>query len=345
MRYTRRARLRGETGPVADPAVERAAGLLGEGPRFARTRSGAFGRKGVIAVAVCLMLAATAVMASLPMAQLGTAANGAAAANDATAAPPSAPARAPPTLRRPPLASPSDGPQAGSAAPATAQPRVGTPIPGSAFLAYTVRAGDTLSRIANAFGLSTTTLYWANSDQHSGPTAGEDRPGHKDFADGRSDDRGPGGRDDHLDRGQVRHRLTRVHRRQQPIRYDPRRRRASPRPRRRYSASAGQTARRAATNWLGKLLWPAYNHYRITQLFGCTGWPGEPRWGTCRHFHDGLDIGGPTGVPVLAAAAARSSTPAGGRRGRTARPAASWCGYRTAAARCTPPTTIFRPSP
>jgi len=56
-------------------------------------------------------------------------------------------------------------------------------------------------------------------------------------------------------------------------------------------------------NWLGKLdlagLQPLQDHpaLRLHRM------ARRPRWGTCRHFHDGLDIGGPTGVPVLAAAA------------------------------------------
>ena len=91
---------------------------------------------------------------------LGTAANGGTATNDATAVTAIGASQSPSDA---PSDSPSPSPQASSAAPATAQPRVGTPIPGSAFLAYTVRAGDTLSRIANSFGLSVTTLYWANS--------------------------------------------------------------------------------------------------------------------------------------------------------------------------------------
>lgn len=300
LRYTRRARLRGETGPIADPAVDRAAGLLGERPRFARARSGVFGRKSVVAVAVCLMLAATAVMASLPMAQLGTAANGATAADDATAV---AAIGASPSPSNSPSASPSASPQASSAAPATAQPRVGTPIPGSAFLAYTVRAGDTLSRIANAFGLSVTTLYWANSISVPDPQLVKIGQVMKvPPMDGLTiavqagatissiankygiDPQELAAANDLSDTTLVAGELLLVP----------------------GAATPPLPVKQAAVpvpNWLGKLLWPAYNHYRITQPFGCTGWPGEPRWGTCRHFHDGLDIGGPTGVSVLAAAA------------------------------------------
>jgi murein DD-endopeptidase MepM/ murein hydrolase activator NlpD len=246
------------------------------------------------------MLAATAVMASLPMAQLGTAANGATAADDATAV---AAIGASPSPSNSPSASPSASPQASSAAPATAQPRVGTPIPGSAFLAYTVRAGDTLSRIANAFGLSVTTLYWANSISVPDPQLVKIGQVMKvPPMDGLTiavqagatissiankygiDPQELAAANDLSDTTLVAGELLLVP----------------------GAATPPLPVKQAAVpvpNWLGKLLWPAYNHYRITQPFGCTGWPGEPRWGTCRHFHDGLDIGGPTGVPVLAAAA------------------------------------------
>ena len=108
----------------------------------------------MFALAVCVLLVATVVLASLPLAQHGT------AANNAT---PIAAASASPSPTDAASDSPSPSPQLSPSAPATAEPRIGTPIPGSAFLAYTVRAGDTLSRIANAFGLSMSTLYWANS--------------------------------------------------------------------------------------------------------------------------------------------------------------------------------------
>jgi murein DD-endopeptidase MepM/ murein hydrolase activator NlpD len=41
---------------------------------------------------------------------------------------------------------------------------------------------------------------------------------------------------------------------------------------------------------------------RVTQGFGCTGYRREPRRGTCRHFHDGLDIAGRSGSRIRAAA-------------------------------------------
>jgi len=46
--------------------------------------------------------------------------------------------------------------------------------------------------------------------------------------------------------------------------------------------------------------WPTYG--RITQGYGCTGYPLEPTRGSCRHFHDGVDIASYRGTPIRAAA-------------------------------------------
>ena len=243
-------------------------------------------------MAVCLMLVATAVMASI--AQLGT------AANDATRV---AAISASPSPSEAPSDSPSPSPQASSPAPATAQPRVGTAIPGSAFLAYKVRAGDTLSRIANSFGLSATTLYWANSSNIPDPQlvkighilsippmdglaiAVEAGATIQSIADKYGIDV---------------QELVDANKLSDPILV----------PGQLLLVPGAETPRLpvkqapvTVPNWLGKLTWPALGHHTITQLFGCTGWYGEPRWGRCAHYHDGLDIGGPTGVPVVAAAA------------------------------------------
>jgi murein DD-endopeptidase MepM/ murein hydrolase activator NlpD len=50
----------------------------------------------------------------------------------------------------------------------------------------------------------------------------------------------------------------------------------------------------------GTLVWPLSG--KITQDFGCTGFAWEPPSGSCSHFHQGIDIVGPAGTPVLAAA-------------------------------------------
>ena len=46
--------------------------------------------------------------------------------------------------------------------------------------------------------------------------------------------------------------------------------------------------------------WPSEG--RISQAFGCTGFRLNPRRGSCRHFHDGIDIVSSYGSPVRAAA-------------------------------------------
>jgi murein DD-endopeptidase MepM/ murein hydrolase activator NlpD len=46
--------------------------------------------------------------------------------------------------------------------------------------------------------------------------------------------------------------------------------------------------------------WPAVG--RLSQTYGCTGFRLNPRRGSCRHFHDGLDIVAGSGSPIRAAA-------------------------------------------
>jgi murein DD-endopeptidase MepM/ murein hydrolase activator NlpD len=49
----------------------------------------------------------------------------------------------------------------------------------------------------------------------------------------------------------------------------------------------------------GKLQWPMGGS--ISQEFGCTGVPMEPRYGSCAHFHNGIDLVAPCLTPVRAA--------------------------------------------
>ena len=50
----------------------------------------------------------------------------------------------------------------------------------------------------------------------------------------------------------------------------------------------------------GTFIWPHAG--RITQEFGCTGFPWEPPLGSCANFHRGIDIAAPRWTPVRAAA-------------------------------------------
>ena len=48
----------------------------------------------------------------------------------------------------------------------------------------------------------------------------------------------------------------------------------------------------------GTLTWPMAGD--VTQNFGCTGFSWEPPFGSCAHFHQGIDIVAPDGTPVKA---------------------------------------------
>jgi murein DD-endopeptidase MepM/ murein hydrolase activator NlpD len=53
----------------------------------------------------------------------------------------------------------------------------------------------------------------------------------------------------------------------------------------------------------GTLHWPMPG--TVTQPFGCTGFAWEPPFGSCPHFHNGIDIVAPYGTPVRASGAGR----------------------------------------
>jgi len=53
----------------------------------------------------------------------------------------------------------------------------------------------------------------------------------------------------------------------------------------------------------GTLAWPMPGV--VTQPFGCTGFSWEPPYGSCAHFHNGIDIVAPYGTPVRAAGAGK----------------------------------------
>ena len=48
----------------------------------------------------------------------------------------------------------------------------------------------------------------------------------------------------------------------------------------------------------GTLTWPMPG--TVTQPFGCTGFPWEPPYGSCPHFHQGIDVVAPAGTPIRA---------------------------------------------
>jgi murein DD-endopeptidase MepM/ murein hydrolase activator NlpD len=53
------------------------------------------------------------------------------------------------------------------------------------------------------------------------------------------------------------------------------------------------------SQYSGTLEWPMGGV--VTQEFGCTGVPSEPRIGNCAHFHQGIDLAAPCLTPVHAA--------------------------------------------
>jgi murein DD-endopeptidase MepM/ murein hydrolase activator NlpD len=50
----------------------------------------------------------------------------------------------------------------------------------------------------------------------------------------------------------------------------------------------------------GSMIWPMGG--AISQDFGCTGFIAEPPYGSCAHFHQGIDIVAPYGTPIRAVA-------------------------------------------
>jgi murein DD-endopeptidase MepM/ murein hydrolase activator NlpD len=66
-------------------------------------------------------------------------------------------------------------------------------------------------------------------------------------------------------------------------------------------AQQGGGGAKIPSEYSGTLSWPMGG--RITQEFGCTGVAGEPRVGSCYHFHQGIDIAAPCRTPVHAAGA------------------------------------------
>jgi murein DD-endopeptidase MepM/ murein hydrolase activator NlpD len=57
------------------------------------------------------------------------------------------------------------------------------------------------------------------------------------------------------------------------------------------------------SSYNGTLSWPV--HGVVTQEFGCTGFIAEPPYGSCPHFHNGIDIAAPMYTPIHAAGPGR----------------------------------------
>ena len=74
-------------------------------------------------------------------------------------------------------------------------------------------------------------------------------------------------------------------------------RRADARDRGGNGGSGRSSVRQSTGN--GLLDWPTSGV--VTQEYGCTGFAWEPPRGSCRHFHDGIDISNGSGTPVRAA--------------------------------------------
>jgi murein DD-endopeptidase MepM/ murein hydrolase activator NlpD len=180
--------------------------------------------------------------------------------------------------------------------------RSAAPIPGSAFGLYQVTAGDNLTRIARSFGLSVTTLYWSNANVIPNPDLV--KIGQKlliapvdgvvmaaaegDTLDAIAGEYGIDAEvikdansltDSALANGQL-------------LVLPGVPNKALPRP----------VAAPKPEDWLNKLTWPVPGHHVLTLKFGCTNFALEPRFGTCAHWHNGLDIGAGWGTPVVAAA-------------------------------------------
>ena len=65
-------------------------------------------------------------------------------------------------------------------------------------------------------------------------------------------------------------------------------------------SAAPVVAHQRASLAVPHMSWPTVG--RITQPWGCTGFYLEPRRGSCRHFHIGIDIAHARGTPIRAAA-------------------------------------------
>jgi murein DD-endopeptidase MepM/ murein hydrolase activator NlpD len=66
-------------------------------------------------------------------------------------------------------------------------------------------------------------------------------------------------------------------------------------------ASLAGSAQVAAATGSKPFIWPTRG--KVTQPYGCTGYIAEPRYGSCQHFHGGIDIAYERGTAIRATAA------------------------------------------
>lgn len=175
---------------------------------------------------------------------------------------------------------------------------------------YVVQPGDTLARVASEFGLAVTTIYWANKSTLADPQLL--RPGQTLLIPPIDGLLIVVGMNDTLDSIATRYGVASQDIIDANDLFDPAvfagetlivpGAETSPVPSPKGATRSGG-GNGGSARGTGILLWPVPGHKQITQRFGCTGVPSEPPYGNCAHYHDAIDIGAPEGSAVVAAAA------------------------------------------
>ncbi len=285
------------------PAADSFAPLRRVGARFSRTD----GLEHLIPVGLCLLLAAAALVSTLPVASRASAAvvptAGTAVVGEAV---PSA------------QFGQGDGPLASDSGNAYlgdgSIPNVlGRPIEADTLAlmqTYVVQPGDTLARVASEFGLAVTTIYWANKSTLADPQLL--RPGQTLLIPPIDGLLIVVGMNDTLESIATRYGVASQDIIDANDLFDPAvfagetlivpGAETSPVPSPKGATRSGG-GNGGSAGGTGRLLWPVPGHKQITQRFGCTGVPSEPPYGNCAHYHDAIDIGAPEGSAVVAAAA------------------------------------------